>query len=122
MLAELWALRDGLIMVKNLNISKLLVEMDSQVAVELVWGRYSSTNMELTPILIDCRQLVQSFEECSGAHIYREANFCADAMASLGISIRDFFEYFDDPPREVLLPMLRDRLNVNYHRRVRAMP
>lgn len=60
MVAELWGLRDGLTLAKNLNIEKLLVEVDALAIANIS----SSENVEFDPthpysaIIIDCRSLL----------------------------------------------------------------
>lgn len=38
LLAERWALRDGLILARDLDIQNLIVELDAKVAIDLIWG------------------------------------------------------------------------------------
>ena len=59
-LAELWALRDGLSMVRELGIQKLVVEMDAKEALNSVTNT-SHANLLTQAILMDCRTILQSF-------------------------------------------------------------
>lgn len=85
-MVEVLALRDGLMLGKaegvwNLEIETLL--QDNQIA-----------NHPLGNILLDCRSLMEELEAVSIKHIYREANHCADALASdAPISVGDFYVY-----------------------------
>lgn len=55
--AELWGLRDGLILCCNLNISSLIVELDAKAIVD-VFHNLNYENNVVSLILDDCRQLV----------------------------------------------------------------
>ena len=99
--AELRALKDGLVMALELNVLYLVVEMDSLVAVDLVSSN-KATNVFLSPVVDDCRFLLNRFEQVSVIHIYREANSCADALAKAGgDQVLDFIT-FNAPPLFVM--------------------
>ena len=53
-MVELWALRDGLILAKDLNLNSLIVELDAKSVVQLM--NSDSTNMPMKPLLTDYRQ------------------------------------------------------------------
>lgn len=73
--AELWVLRDGLIMAKELGLNNLLIEMDALSVVLLMNNNTVNLLMEL--LLTDCRNLLQSFPNKRVIHTFREANQCA---------------------------------------------
>ena len=81
--AELRALKYGLLLALNLEISKLEIEMDSSVVVESLKST-SMPNVFLRSIVDDCRLLLERFEATTIKYIYREANRCADALAKTG--------------------------------------
>lgn len=70
-IAELWALRDGLDIAKELGIDNLIVEMDALSIVMLMSN--NSTNLLMEPLLdaIPYKRLV---------HTFNEANQCADKI------------------------------------------
>ena len=61
-IAELWGLREGLILCCNLNISSLVAELDTKVVVDIFLNSNYHNNVVL-PILDDCRQLVHWFRQ-----------------------------------------------------------
>lgn len=83
------ALCDGLMLAKNLNIKKLLVEVDAMTITKIP----SSDNMifdSLHPysaIIIYCKSLLQHFEDIQVNHIHREGNHCADILVKEGVSL-----------------------------------
>nr|XP_023916422.1 uncharacterized protein LOC112028020 [Quercus suber] len=94
--AELWALRDGLTMAKELGVNNLLVEMDALSVVLLL--NNNTVNMVMEPLLTDCRNLLQSFPNKRVIHTFREANQCADVLARLGANFDPSFVGFENPP------------------------
>nr|POE84494.1 putative ribonuclease h protein [Quercus suber] len=81
-LAKLWALKDGLLLARQLDILNVNIELDADVLVHLL-NNPSSHNLMLEPLLNDCRTLVKAFPSCIVTHIFREANRCADLSLSL---------------------------------------
>ena len=61
-IAELWGLREGLILCCNLNISSLVAELDTKVVVDIFLNP-NYHNTVVLPILDDCRQLVHWFRQ-----------------------------------------------------------
>ncbi|CAB4300584.1 unnamed protein product [Prunus armeniaca] len=83
LMAEVLALKHGLLRAKELNLVNVVVESDSQVAINSVQKDVSSSNWELYPILKDIRFLKAYFTNLNWAWVPREANRSADAVASL---------------------------------------
>ncbi|CAB4270209.1 unnamed protein product [Prunus armeniaca] len=83
LMAEVLALKHGLLRAKELNLVNVVVESDSQVAINSVQKDVSSSNWELYPILKDIRFLKAYFTNLNWARVPREANRSADAVASL---------------------------------------
>ena len=71
--AELWGLRDGLLLCSKLNISCLIVEIDAKVIVD-VMKNSTYVNQIISPILDDCRQLMTGFQQVQLKHCYCQAN------------------------------------------------
>ena len=81
-MAELWALRDGLILAKDLNFNSLIVELDVKSVVQLM--NNDSANMLMEPLLTDCRTFLRAIPNKQVEHTYIEANQCVDALARVG--------------------------------------
>ena len=96
-MAELWALRDGLSLAIQLGIRNLKVELDAKVIVEML-NNADSSNKKFSPLLLDCRSLMASFTQVWVAHVFREANRCADYLAKNGCYMREDFVIFDVSP------------------------
>ena len=62
LLAELWALKDGLSMARNMCVEKLIVNMDALEVVNLL-SNTKATNWLTQPIVDACRTILQAFQE-----------------------------------------------------------
>ncbi|KAK9985673.1 hypothetical protein SO802_030624 [Lithocarpus litseifolius] len=82
-MAEFWALRDGLLLALQMGINMLEVELDVKVVVDLVLAS-STPNKAYSPLLNDCRCLIIRFQQVNMRHIFREANRCVDGFAKKG--------------------------------------
>ena len=60
-MAEFWALRDGLLLAGQIGVQNLVIELDAKVVVELVQSR-SSSNAFYSSLLADCRSLLGRFQ------------------------------------------------------------
>ena len=77
-MAELWGLRDGLMMCCNLNISShLVVKLDAKSIVDVL-GKFDYVNNVISLILYDWRLLVSCFYWIKFNYYYRQANRCAN--------------------------------------------
>nr|XP_011462180.1 PREDICTED: uncharacterized protein LOC105350886 [Fragaria vesca subsp. vesca] len=80
-IAEATALRDGLINAKAKGYTDIQVEGDSKMVIEAVNENISSP-WRIKQIVQDIKKIAKGFSTISFKHIYREANFAADAIAS----------------------------------------
>ncbi|BFG15997.1 hypothetical protein CerSpe_022710 [Prunus speciosa] len=81
--AECLALRDGLAHAIHNGWRKILVEGDSKLIIDCV-NNVASVPWSISLLVQDIRVLSSFCEEIAFQHIFREANFTADAVASLG--------------------------------------
>ena len=96
-LVELWALRDGLNLAKQLNIENICIEMDVEFLIYLL-SNLSVDNLILEPLLTHCRNLMKTFPNYTVAHVYREANRCADKLARMRADLQsDYLILFNLP-------------------------
>ena len=114
-IAELWGLREGLLLCCNLNIQSLIVEMDAQ-AVVAVLRNNDYVNNVISPILDDCKQLAARFQRIRFNHCYRQANRCADLLARMGAHQETEFISFANPPVEISNALEDDLSGVYFNR------
>lgn len=62
LIVELWAVREGPILARSLNIQYLIIELDAQIVVGLLNSR-TPINEFLTSILLDYRKILREFME-----------------------------------------------------------
>ena len=97
-MAELWALEDGLSLARQLNLQNINIELYVDVLVHLLTN-LTSDNLMLEPLLNDCKTLIRSFPNYLVNHIFREVNRCADRLAKMGaVQITDFLILYEPPP------------------------
>ena len=96
-MAELWALKDGLSLAKQLNLHNINIELDAEFLMRLL-SNPTTINLMLEPLLNDCRTLIRSMPNCSVTHIFREVNRCADRMAKMGANLATDFLILYEPP------------------------
>ena len=113
-MAELWALRDGLLLAKEMGLNNLIIEMDALSVVLLM--NNNSANLLMEPLLTDCRNLLSEIPNKQIVHIYREANQCADALAKLGASSLDSFVIFLYPSPVVESIIASDKASLRCNR------
>lgn len=113
-MAELWALRDGLLLAKEMGLTNLIVELDALNVVLLMDN--NSTNLLMEPLLTDCRNLVREIPNKQVTHVFRKANHCADVMAKLRASSLDSFVVFLYPPPMVESIVASDKVNLRCNR------
>jgi len=105
-LAELWAIRDGLLMTKEQQIRKIHVETDSHTVFQMLHKDPMARQVHLKMVK-DIRAIIKAFDEVWLSFFYREGNRVADALASLGKDTTFLYESFDHPPN-FLLDVVRD--------------
>ena len=89
-IAEFWALRDGLMLASQLGITQLLVELDAKVIVDLVLSTKPSNN-SYSSFLNDCKYLLCQFHQIKINHVFQEVNMCTDHLAKGGCTLSGNF-------------------------------
>nr|XP_028961667.1 uncharacterized protein LOC114826081 [Malus domestica] len=80
---EALALREALIWARRRNLKYVFMERDSKLVIDAVRGA-SDVPWNLRSIIEDIRWCATNFQDIKWRHIFREANFVADARASVG--------------------------------------
>ena len=82
-IAEAWALKDGLVLCSQLNLSSVIVESDAKALVDAL-NNPAYDNSVGSPLYDDCKKLATQIPRLVFRHIYHEANLCADRLANMG--------------------------------------
>ena len=100
--AELWALRDGINLCIDLNLTNVLIEMDAKIVVDLLLK--GEEKIHGNDVLIaDCKEGSKKISRVRIQHCYREASKCADALARIGALLSQDFVIFHSPPPWLML-------------------
>ena len=118
MAAELWGLRDGLMLAKNLNIKNLVVEVDAMIVAKILSfeNMISDSTHPYSAIIVDCRSLFQHFEDIQVNRIHREGNDCVDILAKEGVSLDIDFIVHPDCLSFILYQLIANFWGVAYPR------
>ena len=106
--AKLWALKDGLTMAKQLGIENICIEMYAEFIVHLV-SSPSVVNLMLEPLFTNCRNLIKTFPNYSVAHVFREANSCANRLDRMGAELISDFQFLYNPSNVVVDLLAREK-------------
>ncbi|KAK7848177.1 putative ribonuclease h protein [Quercus suber] len=111
--AELWALRDGIRLCIALKLPVVEIELDAKVVIDLV--RKESKNLNnLDALVVDCKEGLKKILNVRLLHCFREANKCAYNLARRGTLLDQDFTVFIHPPSEVDLLIRLDALSTLY--------
>ena len=83
--AEYRALEAGLEKARELGVRRLSVRLDSQLLVRQLKGEYRVKNAGLKPLFASVRLLIDGFDSVEVAHVRRESNTVADALANAAL-------------------------------------
>ena len=110
-------------MARNIHVEeKLIINVDALEVINLL-SNAKATNRLSQPIVDDCRNILQPFQEVHLQHCYRETNKVTDFLAKLGHRQSDPFVYYVTPPFGIMVLMeaLSDDTNaVLYNRTIRG--
>jgi len=82
-ITELWALRDGLILFVERNFTTVVIEMDAKAIIEVL-NNPNNTNLIISSIVDDYRQLASQIPWTHFNHYYGEANRSDDMLVRMG--------------------------------------
>lgn len=116
-LAEIWALRDGLILSHELNLNAFEIHLDASAIVELLYNP-SNANLCALPLIDDYKLLISQIAQVRISHCYREANICADFLARLGTKQDRSFVLYNDPLVDLWELLSSDRDGLYYSRTI----
>ena len=97
-IAELWALRDGLILCVERSFTVVVIEMDAKAIFEVL-NNPNNTNLIISSIVDDYRQLASRISRTCFNHCCREANRSVDMLAWMGSQQSSSFILYDNPLR-----------------------
>ncbi|CAL9021082.1 unnamed protein product, partial [Prunus brigantina] len=96
--AEIWGLFFGLRLAVAKGFTKIIIEMDSQIAVNLFQQRDSLCFHPLAALLSNCGQMLRHVESWVIQHIFREKNGLADCLAKWSQNLDLNIQFFTSAP------------------------
>jgi len=111
--AELWALRDGIRLCSALKLPAIIVELDSKLVVDLLNKELDNPN-GIDVLVTDCRESLKALPCVRIQHCFQEANKCADALPRRGALLSQDFSIFIDPPPDVVFLLSLDSAGALY--------
>ncbi|GLU16584.1 hypothetical protein SLE2022_330110 [Rubroshorea leprosula] len=113
--AELWGIREGLLLTHQRNIQNSIVEIDSLVAAQLLFCCISSHH-PFYSLILDCREILSRIPRITIQHVYKKANLCADTLTAVAHSQSVDFVSFDYCPPGLLLYQEADMMGTYFPR------
>ncbi|KAH0658744.1 hypothetical protein KY289_027492 [Solanum tuberosum] len=95
--AKLLAIRRGLQIVVDHNLTPIEINTDSAKAIH----RIKDNNLLYDNLIVECRYLMSKLEVTKLSHVFREQNRVADALAKEGTKV----EVFDEPTILIVPPL-----------------
>ncbi|CAL5325064.1 unnamed protein product [Camellia sinensis] len=100
--AELWAMRDGLKLALDLNLTGIEVETDATIMQNIILGNFNHCH-QLSNLIHDCRYLLDRLGTSTISHTYWEGNKCADLLANEGSNHEEMRETIEEEQRYVVV-------------------
>ena len=114
--AELHAMRFGLSLAWDLGHRNILCEIDSKEAVRLTTADAFPYFHIHGTVLADIRALLQRQWNVRVSHMFREGNFCANALAKRGATQMEEVTLWNSPPSDLHQLLLADCMGVVFNR------
>ncbi|CAL1392167.1 unnamed protein product [Linum trigynum] len=118
-LAELWAFYHGLDLAWRIGCDSLVIETDSQLAIQLINNRRDPVHPYASLLDAIRRKLAQSWL-VRVVHTYREGNRVADWLSKHSLVYPYGTHELSDPPRELIQILRDDVRGVSFERQVSA--
>ena len=109
--AECWGVIHGLRLAWELGIRSVILEVDNSCVVNIIQGQTSCPLQSLS-LIHEIKSLLNKDWMVQVAHIYREANYCADYLANVAIQSSLGCVYLDRPPSGIQNLLFNDMVGV----------
>lgn len=113
--AELWGILHGVRLLLDRGYTRVAIETDSSSCNRLL-STGCDDNHPSASLVSEIRRIMRSFERVSCAHVFREANSVADALAKHGMNQEVDIRIFNVLPSFCSVPFLADSASTVYFR------
>jgi ribonuclease HI len=107
--AEMWGVMEGLQYAWKLGYKKVEINVDSLVVVQVLKNGSTCSAMGLA-LVKKIQRLMQLEWDITISHSYREANYCADALANMGCFIDGNTVFFEECPDQIRHLLVSDAM------------
>ncbi|KAJ1405580.1 Ribonuclease H-like superfamily [Sesbania bispinosa] len=114
--AELYVIRQGLMICMDMGYSYIWCESDSIEAVRLCLLSVIPLHHRLAVVIADIHQLMRKSNRCLISHVLREGNASADLLAKHDVSQVDSFKLWHEPPSFLGSALLADSMGITFLR------
>jgi ribonuclease HI/endonuclease/exonuclease/phosphatase family metal-dependent hydrolase len=111
-IAEYQSLVVGLKLASSLGVTKLTINMDSQLTVQQILGTYQIRSLQLKNLYSEVKSLTNRFSMCKIRHVYRKYNTIADSMANHAIDKKVALENLQKRPSDAYAREVRKCQNL----------
>ena len=115
LVAEIWGAWKALNLAWKKGYRKIILEMDSKVAIQLITNGTNSTNAA-TRLVLDIRRMLKLDWMVQVNHVFREGNRAADTLANISIRLPLGLHEMEVVPKEVLDIVYQDAVGVSFDR------
>ncbi|KAF7824224.1 putative ribonuclease H-like domain-containing protein [Senna tora] len=113
-IAELWGVILGLQTANKTNFSRVMVEMDSLVGINLMNGPFVNDFHLLAPMIFKCKCLASKLLEVRFGHTHSEGNSIADGLAKHGLTSKKDYHLFRRAPPFATLAYRSDLAGISF--------
>ena len=117
-MAELWAIREGLKFAWNNGYKYINLQVDSKLAHNWITNLNSLFPLEYSNLIHDCRSLLEQPWVVKTDHIWRKANGCTDLLAKRGADQSEREIFYDTCPTSLTQCYFWDSLGLTSPRSV----
>lgn len=114
--AELFAIRQGLMICSELGFNSVCCESDSMEPVHLCLLPSIPPHHRFAALIADIHHLLRQRWNCNLSHILREGNACADQLSKFGVNQEDSIIRWHSPPSFLNSALLADAFGVSFLR------
>lgn len=111
--AELWPVFDGLNMSWDLNFKNVILKSDATWIVHLMTNSVT-TDMLLSPFIINCRNLLAKLWTVLVRHTFREGNQVTDSVAKAAVAQESVLTVYLNPPPFVRRFLMSDTFKMSW--------
>ena len=115
-MAELAAVRQGLLVAWDMGFKFIHLELDSMTVFTWLNATSDSYPTNILPLISDCRNLLARAWEVHVLHVYHEANACVDALAKRGARQHHVLSIYSSCPNFVYVCFVRDMAGLGSNR------